>query len=696
MPHSRGSPSRGSRLPSQQAARLLTTPQLGRTLTAIADGERVRLVASQSLPQLSCRVKNPRLPTPDVSRSRPTLDLRLPKMAPTGRPPVGLRESTSLSSLSSLANARQERLQKLLGQSGAGGAAQEREDPGAGTESRAHLFRDKLDEIGALLTEASNTYAESDAAAAAAAPAAPPPPTAKSIEAAARRKEELRKRRAARLQEILQASGHGKNLTRVAVEEKISSLRGDEEARNDFDDYVRAMTRNRTTEDIVERNVSLISNATPAEWIAAQRKAERERNARRDEAWQHARAARQLHDRESQAEIETKIARRAADRDDRQQRARVAAVQGRCARWLALAVLAGSVNVFAREIGAGRAWLAELKKQTNAAVQVQRRWRVKLIMLRLRKLIRGLRIMRRGVYWWRLRQRIMIKRRAVHRIVDYLASQRQSQFSHRIKQFKYYVIKLQRAWRRAQLMLRAQLEVVLVAWGARDYRARKAEAASLTNKGDDFSLSLTQEDIKLVRREIAAEDLSRRRREHNRRLELWAQRQADRKRIAEMEALMAQARDLLEGPAVVMQRHMRGRITRQRTRKQGGGGGGGGGGGSAGGGSQSPFLTSIDETGGGGEATKKAGAVEKPARGAKVDLTDDQKADRRPIFKLIPSMGELAKLESKSKARQRGMAMGGGAEGKAADASRRLQRAASTETIEANSMRSSSMREEHD
>ena len=71
------------------------------------------------------------------------------------------------------------------------------------------------------------------------------------------------------VQEILQASGHGKNLTRVAVEEKISSLRGDEEARNDFDDYVRAMTRNRTTEDIVERNVSLISNATPAEWISA-------------------------------------------------------------------------------------------------------------------------------------------------------------------------------------------------------------------------------------------------------------------------------------------------------------------------------------------------------------------------------------------------------------------------------------------
>ena len=682
MDQARDSRARAS--PSQQAARLLQTPQLGRTLTAIADGERARLAASHSLPQLGGRAKNPRLPTPDVSRSRPTLDLRLPKMAPTGRPTVGLRESTSLSSLSSLANARQERLQRLLGQSGAVAAAQ-REDPGAGTESRAHLFRDKLDEIGALVTEASDIYAEGDAAAAP--PPPPPPPTAKSAEAEARRKEEQRKRRAERLQELLQVSGHGKNLTKVAVEEKISSLRGDEEARHDFDDYVRAMTRtvvvdaNGKAVDIVERNVSAIANATPGAWLSQQRRAGVERNARRDEAWQHARAARELHDRASQAELETKIARKAEGRDERHARLRVAALQGRCARWLALAAIAHSARIFAGEIVAGRAWHAELRKQTHAAVQVQRRWRVKLVMLRLKKLIRGLRTLRRGVYWWRLRQRILIKRRAVHRIVALLASHGgQSLFSQRIKLFKYTVIKLQRAWRRSQLMLRAQLEVVLVAWSARDYRARKqgqaqeAASASLTTKGEDnLSLSLTVEDVRAVRREIAAEDLSRRRREHTRRVELWEAREADRRRVAEMETMMAQARDLLEGPAVVMQRHMRGRIQRQRTAKaakqaSGGLGGGGGGGGDG----STPFLTSVDEN---GKATKKGAGAKKEARIAKVSL--DQKGDRRPIFKLIPTQGELAKLEAKSKARQRGMAMGGGAEGKAADASKRLQRSAS-------------------
>ena len=73
---------------------------------------------------------------------------------------------------------------------------------------------------------------------------------------------------------------------------------------------------------------------------------------------------------------------------------------------------------------------------------------------------------------------------------------------------------------------------------------------------------------------------------------------------------------------------------------------------------------------------KSAGAAEheakKEARRARVDV--NAAADRKPLFKLIPSMGELAKLEAKSKARQRGMAMRKASNEKhAADASKRFQ-----------------------
>lgn len=62
---------------------------------------------------------------------------------------------------------------------------------------------------------------------------------AKKQEDELKKKEAARLRRCEELQKMLELSGHGKNLTRIAIEEKMSSLRGDEDARDEFEDYIK-------------------------------------------------------------------------------------------------------------------------------------------------------------------------------------------------------------------------------------------------------------------------------------------------------------------------------------------------------------------------------------------------------------------------------------------------------------------------
>jgi hypothetical protein len=57
---------------------------------------------------------------------------------------------------------------------------------------------------------------------------------------------------------------------------------------------------------------------------------------------------------------------------------------------------------------------------------VQRQWRIRLIMLRLHKLLRGLRVCRRLIFWWRLHRRILVKRRALESLTTFLREASQS------------------------------------------------------------------------------------------------------------------------------------------------------------------------------------------------------------------------------------------------------------------------------
>ena len=58
----------------------------------------------------------------------------------------------------------------------------------------------------------------------------------------------------------------------------------------------------------------------------------------------------------------------------------------------------------------GRRRAAELSEQNRAARRIQKIWRRRLISVRLRKLMRGRLLLRKGVFWWRMRNRIRAKR----------------------------------------------------------------------------------------------------------------------------------------------------------------------------------------------------------------------------------------------------------------------------------------------
>jgi len=161
------------------------------------------------------------------------------------------------------------------------------------------------------------------------------------------------------------------------------------------------------------------------------------------------------------AAVKEELMRREAERRERLTRAGIAEVQGRCAQWLAVLAVARSATSFHRHVVEGRARKKAGRERSNAVERLQRRWRFHLIPLRLRKIVRGMRVLRRRVFWWRMRQRILIKRRSLLLLGEFLRACAEAKNSRRVKHFRYQAVKLQRAWRHIAVLLRAQLQVAL-------------------------------------------------------------------------------------------------------------------------------------------------------------------------------------------------------------------------------------------
>ena len=625
-----------------------------RSLTALADAER-------SAPTLRSVRSRTRLPTPDAGRS---VDLLLPK--------IPLRQSQSLSALAGGANARQARVQRQLDEAVAWeqehvrsmkrqatavtmAAAHWHHHDHTKTSSTAKLpavlgpgrFNELADEVTHLLstsTAARLAKARDAAAAATAAPveAEPPKPSATDE---AKKKEAARKKRASELSQMLAASSHGQNKTRLEINEKLEDLRADAEARADFDRYCSTL-REKPQLDIVDANVARVAGLVPEAWHATQQKRLEHSRARRTELRARQEAQRRDEAEASAAAMHAKMQRRALERSVGRERARVLGLQGQCARWLVLATLAQSARTIEGMVVEGRRRRELERRQQAAALRVQRLWRATLISVRLRKIMRGIAAMKRGVFWWRMRRRIVNKRRGTEVLLSYLrslASASNSYFSQRVKLFKYQVVKMQRAWRRRSLVINAQVKVVLACWGANDFRKRGRPLPPGQTQLEPPQLA--HEVTERLRGEIVAEDLRRRRREHVRRLDEWRRRVDDADAIAALDELMKLAKGLFEAPAIIMQRHARGRLIREATKGKG-------------------KMLGLAE---GAAALPPPLLPKSPPRSKPVSKSVSRKPSapsetdlRRPRFRLLPNKEELAKLDARLKARQRAVLMGQG------------------------------------
>ena len=110
----------------------------------------------------------------------------------------------------------------------------------------------------------------------------------------------------------------------------------------------------------------------------------------------------------------------------------------------------------------GRRVLAVRREEERAARIFQKLWRCYLITVRLAKLLRARKLLRRGVFWWRMRHRIERKRADVLVLAEWLrniAETRSLPIGRRIKLLLHRVTTVQRAWRRVALVLHAQIQV---------------------------------------------------------------------------------------------------------------------------------------------------------------------------------------------------------------------------------------------
>jgi hypothetical protein len=75
------------------------------------------------------------------------------------------------------------------------------------------------------------------------------------------------------------------------------------------------------------------------------------------------------------AAVQADLKRREAERRERLNRAGIAEVQGRCAQWMAVMVVARSAADFHRHVVEGRTRDTNRRATSAAAERVQRRWR---------------------------------------------------------------------------------------------------------------------------------------------------------------------------------------------------------------------------------------------------------------------------------------------------------------------------------
>ena len=401
--------------------------------------------------------------------------------------------------------------------------------PAAGLAARG-----VVDEIGSLFDQASAMYQR------------PKRVDQAAVEEDARRQAQEQRRQAqAReerrreaLQKKLALHAASKSLVHQAVVEKMQSLREDEAELAAFQARLAAQRGGGAEQSKVEENIRRFSDLTPA---AFARDVQLRQAERREAAEARATAAKQacgeLRERKEREMLSAVHARRDAhELAVARQRARP--WQARALAWFALIALAHRTDEWGAAVRRGRAERLAKERRAAAERRIKRTWRRYVLVVKVNALNRGMRALRKQVWWWRFRKSIERKRRAVAAILDLLVVSRHGNVQQQMRRLKYRVWQLQRAWRRAWRVMQAQHEVLSVHWAAYEFR----HASALAAHGE---LALGGRLEKAAKQLVLREDLRERKLAYTALLAAWRQRYLAWEKRRDSEEMLISAKEMM-------------------------------------------------------------------------------------------------------------------------------------------------------
>ena len=375
-------------------------------------------------------------------------------------------------------------------------------------DSDAQAAESLMDGIGHLFAQSAAVYATSKKPLTAAEEEEAKLQQAREQEAAEREKQELRR---LELQRQVAANNMVKSAVRRGILEKLEELRGDREAQDKFEAYIRSI-RPRPEQHKVRENMRNVTEVTAAEYA---REVLSRQAARRDE--QGRRQVKAKRDCEERAEeryrtLMNKIhAKHDSHEQGMQRQMALGAAQAALLpslAWLTVSQMTRSATVLGGALRAGRERREQRLLELRAVAVLQRQFRLMIFRKRFHSLRRLLDTMRRIVWYWRFKRRIRQKTAAYYKLLDFLSAHRLalSAVQLQIKRFVYQVRVVQRAWRLYWVQLLAQIVVANAHWSKVERRINMRRSQA----GQGPTAALNQ-GVKLI---VLREDLRRRKRQH--------------------------------------------------------------------------------------------------------------------------------------------------------------------------------------
>ena len=398
-------------------------------------------------------------------------------------------------------------------------------------DSGALATKSVMDDIGELLAKSSAVYAMGKKPLSRDAKEAMLQQSAREQKATER---ETQERRRESLQRKVAVNTARNSVLHLEILEKIEDLRGDHVAQGKFEAYISSI-RPAPEQRKVKENIRAVSKATPADFA---RTALERQAAKRHALEQRRKQARQHYEVRSEERL-TQLLSLVEQRHEQHQlgiqRQRAVSGRARALMWLTLVQLHHRTALLGDAVRAGRQLRERRQNELRAVTVIKKQFRLMVLRTRFYVIHRGIKILRRLVWWWRFRSRIKKKRAANHMLLTYLRAHRLSSGAmlKHIKRFIYRVSIVQRCWQLYWVLLTAQAELVCVHWSAVDERQQVVRRQDSATWLDPH-----------VRLLVVRDDLRKRKQQHGVTCSVWQQDMATWEEQWQQEHLMLRAKGM--------------------------------------------------------------------------------------------------------------------------------------------------------